>query len=221
MRQVGFAFAQVRMQARLAERPTSVEWQMIETGRDFAQSLDATTRTSLVPFVTRLGRESDEASIEKALRQSWADLVAEAASWVPKKWRPALLWITALPHLRLVEARRAPELVADEASKAEAVGEFEVSEAWRERLMSRLPVSDPALVRDLAPLFDRFLEGPPRPESDAAALSVHLETLFRTRAQEPVAAFAWLGLMALVMERLRGALLRAVLFPARQPVEGA
>lgn len=229
MRQVGFAYAHTRLQARLAARPLGPDWQLIETSRDFAQALDAVNHGSLARFVSRLGRESTAAEVEDALRQSWAELVAEVVLWAPRKWRAALTWITPLPHLWLANATPAATPAATKAATLAAtlpgagaldasISEgLSVSEAWRAGLAGRLPAPDPALDRALAPLFDRFLEGPPRPAADTADLSDRLERLFRDRAQEPAAVFAWLGLMAITLERLRGALLLARFFPSSNP----
>ncbi len=220
MRQVGFAYAHARLQARLAQRPSALDWQMIETGRDFAQSLDAASHGPLARYVSRLGRESDRPAVEDALRQAWADLVAEVASFVPGKWRAALLWITPLPHLRLIEAGRAPKLAGAEALQAAIPDGSGASEAWREGFAARLPAADPGLAAALAPMFDRFLEGPPRSATDTPELSARLETLFRSRPQQPIAVFAFLGLMAVMIERLRGALILAGLFAARDTPSG-
>jgi len=214
MRQVGFAYAHARLQARLAQRPTALDWQMIETGRDFAQSLDAASHGPQARYVTRLGRDSDGPAVEDALRQAWAELVAEVAAWVPPKWRAPTLWITALPHLRLIEEDASQLPGAEALRDANAAGDT-VSDAWRSGFAERIPHADAALASALAPMFDRFLEGPPRPEADTPEVSARLEALFRARPQQPVAVFAWLGLMALMIERLRGALLLARLFPAR------
>lgn len=215
MRQVGFAYAHARLQARLAQRPTPLDWQMMETGRDFAQSLDAASHGPVARYVTRLGRDSDRAAVEDALRHAWAELVAEVAAWVPTKWRAPILWISSLPHLRLIEAESAPELPGAELLRAAMAEEGDISAAWRDGFSARLPHPDPWLDAVLAPVFDRFLAGPPRPDTDTTEVSALLEALFRARPQQPAAVFAWLGLMALGFERLRGALLLARLFPER------
>jgi len=214
MRQAGFAYAQARMQARFADRPTALDWQMIETGRDFSQALDATRRGAFAEAVGGLGRDSDRDAIEAALRRVWAAAVAEVAAWVPAPWRPALEWIALLPHLRLVADGVPPALPGAAALTGALEAGATPDRAWRAGFADRLPRSDPGFRAALAPLTDRFLHGPPRPAADTAALIGRLERLLRRRAQEPVAAFAWLGLLALDLERLRGALVLARLFPA-------
>jgi hypothetical protein len=208
------------MLARLADQPAAADWQMIETSRDFAQSLDAVNHTALARFVTRLGRESTRASVESALQQAWAELVAELAGWVPGPWRPALRWITPLPHLRLAAAERATGIEAPEVLAEMPGDEAAISDAWRAEFDARLPGAGPELTQSLAPLFERFLAGPPQPSAQTTALTDHLSATFRIQAQQPAAAFAWLGIMALSFERLRGALLRAMIFPARADREG-
>ncbi|GKY88757.1 hypothetical protein [Sinisalibacter aestuarii] len=219
MRQAGFAYAHVRLQARLASVPSPADWQMIETSRDFSQCLDAASRTSLAGIVARLGRESSRAATEEALRQAWAETVDRVATWVPPAWQPALRWFALLPHLRVIEAGMPPPLDGSPELAEQMARGATISQAWRAGFATRLPARDPAMDTALAPLFARFLEGQPSPASETAALWQHLDRVFRRQAQEPVAALAWLGLMALVFERLRGALLRALLFPARAPAE--
>lgn len=212
MRQTGFAYAQTRMQARYADCPTDRDWQIIETGRTLAQALEAARRGALAHCVTRLGRDSTRVEIEAALRRGWADMVDELVHWVPAPWRPALGWMGLLPHLRVVTAGLPPALPGAEHLAAAVEAGADPGAAWRREWAARLPGNQAALRATLAPLTGRFLEGPPRPVVETPALRKTLEHLFRARAQEPVAAFAWLGLIALEIERLRGALLLVHLF---------
>ncbi|MEC3862781.1 hypothetical protein VK792_15925 [Mesobacterium sp. TK19101] len=212
MRLAGLAYAQARLQARLAELPSARDWQLIETGRDFGQTLEAARQGALGRYVSRLSRESTAADIEQALRFAWTELVDEVAGWTPARWQASLRWLTPLPHLRLPDARPDP-LPADDAP------ETLVSKVWQAEFERRLPTADAGVLGALDPLLRRFLFGP-APAEGAETVARRLEDLFRTRGREPVAIIGWLGLMALVLERLRGALLRALLFPA-EPAEGA
>ncbi len=218
MRQNAIAYAQVRLQARQAERPTSAEWQMIETARDFAQCLDAAKRTSLGPLVTRLSRESDSAALEQGMRDAWAELVWEVASWMPAKWRPALMWMRPLPYLRLRRAAWPRDSLTGAEQVLMDCDTVDIARHWSREFARRLPARTGTIQGALAPLWDRFADGPARPAADTERLRTTLETVFRRRAQEPVAVFAWLGLAALASERLRGALLLALLFPADEPI---
>lgn len=221
MRQAGFAYAQARMQARFAARPEPPEWQMIETGRDLAQALDAAKRTALAPFVARLGRDSARDAVEAGLRQAWADLVAEVAHWAPPAWRAALEWVALLPHLGLADAEATLALPGGEALAKSIEDGAPPGAAWQAGLAARLPRGGAAALAPLDPLMTAYLEGPPRALAERRALAGRLERLLRTRAGEPAAAFAFLGLMALDLERLRGALLLARLFPVTGEGEAA
>jgi hypothetical protein len=196
MRLVNFAYAQARIQARLAARPTPLDWQMVANSRDFAQAVDASRRGPYADAVTQLGRDSGREAIEAALRRAWAAMVAEVTAWAPATWRPALAWFALLPYLRLDTTGATP------------------GQDWMQGFTERLPGDQRALLGTLAPLTGRFLEGPPNSPAHTAELAATLARLLRTHAQQPAAAFAWLGLVALDLESLRGALLLARLFPA-------
>jgi len=221
MRQAGFAYAQARMQARFAARPEPAEWQMIETGRDLAQALDAAKRTGLAPFVARLGQGSSRAEIEAGLRAAWAEQVAEVARWVPPKWRAALGWLVLLPHLGLADAEMPLALPGGAALSREIEAGAAPGAAWQAGLAARQPRGGAATLEPLAPLFAAYLEGPPRALAERRRLAGQLERLLRARATQPAAAFAFLGLVALDLERLRGALLLARLFAVTGEGEAA
>jgi len=219
MRQTGFAYAQTRMQARFATCPTRLDWQIIETGRNLAQAIEAARRGVLSRCVTQLGRDSGRTAIESALRLGWVEMVDELVRWAPSKWRPALMWMVLLPNLRVLAAGIPPSVPGAAALVDRVEAGAAPGEAWRQGWIARLPGRQPELHAALAPLTNRFLEGPPQPAVATETLHATLERLFRTRAQEPIAAFAWLGLIALEVERLRGALLLAQMFPGDDSVE--
>lgn len=212
MRQTQLAYAQVRIQAQLARCPTALDWQLIETGRDFSQCLETARRTALARFVSALNRDSAWTEIEEALRHAWSDMVVETARWLPAAWRPALCEFAALPHLRSIENGRAEGICGGAALADLAAEGVDISLAWQDRFGAVLPAPDPGLLTDLSPLLDRYLSGPPRSAGDGTALAASLKKLLRSRLQEPVAIFAWIGVMVLATERLRGALLVARLF---------
>lgn len=214
MRQTGFAYAQTRIQARFAARPSTLDWQLIETSRDFSQALDSTRRGAYADTVTQLGRDSGRDAIEAALLQAWIMMVSEVTAWAPAPWRPALLWFTLLPQLRLVIAGMSPPLPGAQAIDSALKSRARPGAAWMTGFKERLPCSSPALMQALEPVTARFLEGPPQPSSHSTELVGQLALLLRSHAQQPAAVFAWLGLVALDLESLRGALLLARLFPA-------
>ncbi len=221
MRQAGFAYAQARMQARFAARPEAPEWQMIETGRDLVQALDAAKRTALAPFVARLGRESSREAIEAGLREAWAEQVEEVARWTPPGWRAPLEWWVLLPHLGLADADTPLGLPGGVALGQAINAGARPGAAWQAGFTARLPRGGATALEPLAPLIAAYLEGPPRALAERRVLMRRLERLLRVRAGEPAAAFAFLGLMALDLERLRGALLLARIYPVTGEGEAA
>lgn len=93
-------------------------------------------------------------------------------------------------------------------------------EGWRQRLPDG--AAGAAVAGALLPLLLQHAHALERPGLDDAwalrrALHAQLATLMRRRAQEPLAAFAYLALVALELERLRGELVRRSAFPRRWP----
>jgi hypothetical protein len=116
------------------------------------------------------------------------------------------------PHqavVRAVEAQAA-ESTARRAALADAVARTVWLDEWRRRWPDRTG-EDALALEELVRLFTRHL---PRfaelgPEEAAALrrdLQTQLEVRFRRHALTPVAAFAYLALVALDLERLRGQL---------------
>ncbi|HUP06197.1 MAG TPA: hypothetical protein VMU47_03550 [Caldimonas sp.] len=92
-------YAQARIGARQGERLRESDWQRIEVLRDLGPLLDMVRGTSLRPWVAGIDASSDAHRIESALRARWRAIVAEAAGWMPARWRPAVSWWTSLPEL--------------------------------------------------------------------------------------------------------------------------
>ncbi len=221
MRQTALAYAQVRIQARYAAWPAEAEWQLIETGRGFTQTLDAVKHTGLAPFVARLGNDSDTTAVEHSLCAAWGEQVSETANWAPMRWRPALLWLKPLPHLRLGRAAWPPSLLSTAETRLLAGDDATASSGWQREFTRRLPRPQDSLGEDVNQIWARFTLGPPRSAAYTAALATRLERTIRHRPQEPPALFAWLGLAALTLERLCGALLLARVFAAEPLPEDA
>ncbi len=221
MKQTALAYAQVRMQARHAARPTAAQWQVIETGRDFTQALDAVKRTSLAPLVARLGRESEADTVEQSLLSAWGELVETTASWVPRSLRPAVLWMKPLPHLRIGQTAWPPGLLTRAEAALLTGTPEEMADAWQREFARRLPARERRLSADPDMIWARFITGPARGAVDTAALATRMERRLRFAPLEPAALFAWLGLMALTIERLRGALLLSLLFAEDDPPEAS
>ena len=214
MSRAGFAYAQARVHARLAARITPAEWQVLESSRDLGHCLDVAARTAQARAVTRMQGTQDVHRIEAALRAEWRTQVGEVAAWLPQAWRAAVLWFAGLPLLARADAARGgaprPAWLAG-AGEPEAEGR-PAAEHWLEEWAVRLPAgTDPAaLCGALGPLMARYLGGAAAPVP--GDLPVWLVGRIRAEAQSPVAVFAYLGLAALDLERLRGIIAARAVF---------
>ncbi len=198
-------FALARMQARLSRRPSAAAWAAIEEARSVAPVLDAARHTTLAPLVAALPGAPDLAAVDRAARAAWSLAVREAAAWMPPRWRAAIAWCDA-PAAAAAGARPHPTLLP-------SLGH----EEWRRRWPAQSR-GDPDLVA-LSHLFvlhlARFRHAAPH---EAVSLRRHFEekllAVMRRRPMRPVAAFAWLALTALDLERARGEIERRLAFPA-------
>jgi hypothetical protein len=197
-------YALSRMQARLSRRPTEGTWAAIEEARAIAPILDAARETSLGPLVKALPPVPDLHDVDAAARAAWTRTVEQAAAWMPSEWHAAIAWC---------DGREAP--VPGPATHPTLLPSLGHPE-WRRRWP---PGSgNGASLEALAQLFTlhlaRFRRAAPH---EATALKrdfeARLATILRRHPMEPVAAFAWLGIAALDLERLRGELERRIAFP--------
>jgi hypothetical protein len=147
----------------------------------------------------------DLRDVDRAARTAWSATVAQAVSWMPLEWRPALAWCDGT-HERVPGTASNPTLLP-------TLGQRE----WRDRWPPDAQ-DDPSLPA-LALLFTKHLarfrlaavhEAPALKREFQSRL---LATL-RQHPMEPVAAFAWLAIAALDLERLRGEIERRIAFPA-------
>jgi hypothetical protein len=198
-------YALARMQARLSRRPTEGDWAAIEEARTLAPLLDAARETSLGPLIKAMPPTPDLSDVDQAARTAWSATVAQAVSWMPPEWRPALSWCDGTQ-----------EPMADTASNPTLLPTLGHRE-WRDRWPADAH-DDPSLAA-LALLFTRHLarfrlaavhEAPALKREFQARL---LATL-RQHPMQPVAAFSWLAIAALDLERLRGEIERRIAFPA-------
>jgi hypothetical protein len=191
-------YACARMQARLARRPSEGTWAAIEEARSLVPLVDAARGTSLERLLAALPPQPELAGVDRAARTAWSRTVAEAATWMPVEWAPAVEWCDSAtaPHPTLLPSLGHP--------------------AWRGRWPSG--ADDPGLDQIaglVAGHLARFRIALPH-EANALrrGFEARLLALFRHRPVEPSAAFAWLALAALDLERLRGEIERRLAFPA-------
>jgi hypothetical protein len=193
--------ALARMHARLAHRPTAIDWAAIEEAHSLASLLDAARDTTLESLVTALPPSPDARMLDRATRAAWSRTVQEAATWMPREWRAAIAWC-------------GPAAEPDEASHAALLPSLG-DPAWRERWPAESR-NDPDLVA-LTHLFTlhlgRFRKAQPH---EAAVLRSRFEErlvgAMHRHPTHPVTAFAWLALAAIDLERLRAEIARHVDF---------
>lgn len=238
-------YAHARIGARWGARADEALWLRIETTRDLAGVLALARGSALACWLDGLGPVEGQAGptgpaaahlIEHTLRRAWRARVAELAAWLPPAWQPALEWCAWLVDLPLAQAlargEPAPAWAAEAAmpaalqDAARAAPERTLA-AWLALWRARLPggvggSGSTALVRELVPLLQAHVAALGAPGLVDAwgprrALHARLAALLRRHVGEPVAAFAYLALSALELERLRGELVRRAAFPQRRP----
>lgn len=247
MSRSGFAYMQARLHARYGDRSSEAEWGQIEASRDLGHCLEGISRTSYAKWVARLDKSSNVHAIEQTLRGEWFALVADIAGWGPLRWRACISWLGFLPHLRLLEFHFGGEeppswlrqdlvfgqIFMDAGGEAAPYapllraksGKEPLARLWLAEWYRRVPEARfrENLGLALDQLFSRYLAYDQAGQAGQNAsggrqLTIDLSRLFRSRAQTPVAAFAYLGLAALDFERLRGLLSSRAIFtePLRQ-----
>ena len=197
-------YASARLQARLSRRPSEGTWAAIEEARGVVPILDAARGTSLERLLQLLPPQADLPAVDLAARTAWSRTVAEIASWMPPEWGPALAWCdgTAGPA-----PRGAPN-----PTLLPSLG----SPDWRKRWPEG--EDDPGLM-ELAQLVAGHLARfrialPHEAHALRRGFEERLLALFRRHPVQAAAAFAWLALAALDLERLRGEIERRIAFPA-------
>ena len=98
-----FAYAQARLQARLAEIPDAAQAQQTLAARDLASLLASVRATAQRRYVARLAPGMDAHELERHLRWEWMALVDEVARWQPAAWFAAVSWLRWLPSLPLLQ----------------------------------------------------------------------------------------------------------------------
>ena len=233
MSRADFAYAQARLHARLESRFSENDWRMLAGSRNFGSCIDVVNQTTAANVTARLDRTNSVHAVERVLREEWSAIVSEISDWLPEKWQSAANWITVLPHLRRFEysseSDGTPRWLRLETEFLNATGVIraeyenglatrEVAKIWRNewhlRLSNKRHRSEINIV--LSPLLDRYLtHGTPRAievSKNWHNLADYLKGVFRKHSQTPIAIFAFLGLIALDFERLRGVLTDRIIF---------
>jgi hypothetical protein len=225
-----WSYVQARLQARHGERLDEAAWRLLEGARSAEQFLERARGSFLERFVARLESRMSSHMVERILRAEWRDYVREVANWAPKEWRPAVRWAGAAAALPLLAGATNPDRsawLAEDAgtySVAQVIGgDGPVAERWLARWLRLWPKARIAECKELKRLIDIFeeqfadLEKADMQDSSRRhreKLAGGLIRLFRRHPATPLALFCHLALEWLELERLRGGMVRRILFQA-------
>lgn len=189
----GFEYAQARLQARHGDRPDRAAWRRLHASASVEHFLDACARTGLARWVVDVHADQDARQIERALAAAFDRYVGEVASWLPPRWQPAVRGQPSGRREADVDEWRALWPRTSRAERAQLEAFVALLDAHRERMQSADAGDEGWRLRDR-------LEG-------------ELTHLFRREPRQPVTPLSHLALVALDLEKLRGAVLCRVLFP--------
>lgn len=99
---LGFAYAQARIQARFAGLPQEEEWQRLAASRTLASFLEEARTGPLRGWVKGFSGQSGAHELEAGVRSLYREMLDEVASWVPNPWKDAVSWVRWLNHLPLL-----------------------------------------------------------------------------------------------------------------------
>lgn len=196
-----WSYVQARLQARHGERLQEADWHTLEAARTTDEFLERARASSLRRFITRINARLSSHAVERMLRETWRVYVAELATWVPDAWREAVLWVSLVPDLPIIDGLlrgEAPEWVRQDPRLAEFA---KLVRAERNVASAKSPLETLAASDDP----EKTLAGrwyahwrslwPPRSASAsalveiAATIDVHVERLDRAGPQETSAPY--------------------------------
>jgi hypothetical protein len=238
----GFAYAQVRLQARLGVSTGMTDLQRLRATQDLPALLQVARALPLAGHVERLAPNMSVHDLERRLREEWYADVREVARWQPAPWRATVDWLRWLPLLpslqKLARGGRAPAwarsdpvigtlIAVEPRERATAIAgtpcapfaaafkvqDVSVVETWLAHWHSLWP-DDPGATRALQKIVSRLRDADhalrTAPAHSAAEtlleqLRQQLVRAFRRHPLSPAAAVAYLGLDAIALMSLRGA----------------
>lgn len=225
-------YAQVRIQSRYAARAHAAAWREMEHARELSALIELARGAGFDRVVAQLPLPLGLHELDLALRKQWRERVDEVAGWMPVEWQAALRWcslIVDLPFIRYLADGGIPyEWMQRDpcfAYWSTQPGPEAVASGWYRQWRRRMPrLSEDEAAHFL--VFIRTVESHLGAFSMAAVdagwrqrqmLEQKLNTLFRRSTLEPLAAFAFLALLWLDLERLRGEIATRIAFPSRSP----
>lgn len=212
------------MQSRHGTRADEALWRRLAVHEGLEAYLAAARATPLERWLGGIVEGSDPHAIEFALRGCWRTTVGDLARWMPQEWQAAVRWcapLADLPALAWVAALGGalPWMRQDAVLLAEIgrvpSGRAAWHAAWRRLWPVAVGPDAEALERLTRAIEAHLLQFSRLPPDEAPAARRALEReaarSFRRQAFRPAAAFAYLLLVALELERLRAELvLRAL-----------
>jgi len=189
-------FAQARLQSRHGERPSGATWSALHAAVAMPALLEAARATPFKAWTAGIESAGTPRDVERLLRERLRSRIEEVSRWMPPQWRAAVAHTAALLDL------------AADGHTAQARAK------WLHEFRARWPScrsEDRLAMEELVALVERHVATFARVPADEAwprrlALHSRLQSLFRKHALTPAAAFAYLAILALDVERLRAEL---------------
>lgn len=221
-------YLQTRVQVHYALLPDDRLWLHLSALKELTSFMEEARSTQLLQWIFGLSSRSSAEEIENHIQQRLRDSVTETVRWFGAEWRPAVRWLALLEKLPALEhalrshtapaaAMTEPEFLelAGLKSRCPALGQAWVA-GWRRRwpTMSR---RDRQGVETLIEILEQHRQQFPLLPVTATwnarhDLEARMRLFFRSHLLQPAAAFAYLALVALCLERLRAELLHRALF---------
>lgn len=229
----GMEYVQAHLQARYGQRPDEAAWQRLAALRGWPAALAWARESAFRVWLDGSSEAGGAQALEAALRRRWRALVMEVARWMPPEWRAAVAWCALLPELPALDHLLAggealPWMDGEPTLSALSQGHtfarqpgLSLVEAWLTEWRRRAPPVDEedaaligALERALREHAAAFRVAPPGEAWPLRRrLQARLDALFRRCVLSPAAAFVFLALALLDLERLRAALIPRALLP--------
>ena len=204
-------YAQARVHARHAARPSIADWRRLDGARTAAQYLQYARHTGLRHWLRSVGDEDGQAAVELKLRVAFRGHADEVAGWLPSPAVPAVRLITTLvdlPTLEHLHRGGAPQpWMTDDPQLADALEDPPARAplaSWLVRWRALAPASVRDRLADRLGITLRDLVIPGR----AAPAAARLHWIFRNRMLDAYGVYAYLGLVLDDLRRLAGGLAR-------------
>ena len=221
-------YLQARVQAHYALLPDDRLWLHLSALKELASFMEEVRSTQLAQWIFGLSSHSSAEEIESHMHRRFGDSVTETARWFGAEWRSAVRWLATLGELPALEhALRSNTVPATTETEPELLElaklthrDLGLRRAWIRSWRSRWPAlsrRDRQGVESLVEILERHWQQFPLLPVDATwnarrDLEARMRLFFRSHLLQPAAAFAYLALVALCLERLRAELLHRALF---------